>query len=534
MNRQELRSDGRGAYVDVDPGTGRSMGVTGRLRRSDRDRQHRQMVQFRLVDRCSHRSDAMPFQRRRRRRFRHRRSGRRPRLHLSVGAAQFHRSAPRRVRRPRPATRRRRSRSTARWSAPRSAPTGLQRAAESEVFLRKRKHTLVRYHQPVVAADRAGSGADLREPPEPDLQRLCPGLHQDAGQLQQLQCAGVQQRHRGHLQRTSLPSACAGGAGACNGATVAACSFGTCGNSRPETCNGTFQTCPTAPQTCSGPFAQVCNLPGTQTCVSRRLHDQLRSARLQPAAARSGEHLLDHPELPEPGMHAGPGQMLDPDRPFLHIERQLRAAGRRLQRQRQGLHGAVRLRQHRPLQQPRQPLHVGQRLRGPRRTLQPQADADLLEQQRLPAVRLQQHRECLHLRGRLRHVQQPARSGLHLGRAMHDDQRRLQPEDLLRRHDRLRQRRSLRWRVGSCTAKACTSGAQLPVDQRRHLRAEDLSERHDRVHNDRRLWRQRVHAKSLRDRRRNARRPRDLQVRRPEDGNALQRSRPRPLPIYSA
>ena len=64
------------------------------------------------------------------------------------------------------------------------------------------------------------------------------------------------------------PSACSGGAGSCNGATVAVCSFGTCGNSRPETCNGTFQTCPTAPQTCSGPFAQVCNLPGTQTCVS--------------------------------------------------------------------------------------------------------------------------------------------------------------------------------------------------------------------------------------------------------------------------
>ncbi len=64
-------------------------------------------------------------------------------------------------------------------------------------------------------------------------------------------------------------SACGGGAGACNGATVAACNFGTCGNIRPETCNGTFQTCPTAPQTCSGPFAQVCNLPGTQTCVSQ-------------------------------------------------------------------------------------------------------------------------------------------------------------------------------------------------------------------------------------------------------------------------
>jgi len=65
------------------------------------------------------------------------------------------------------------------------------------------------------------------------------------------------------------PSACSGGAGSCNGATVAVCSFGTCGNSRPETCNGTFQTCPTSPQTCSGPLPQVCNLPGTQTCVTQ-------------------------------------------------------------------------------------------------------------------------------------------------------------------------------------------------------------------------------------------------------------------------
>jgi type IV pilus assembly protein PilY1 len=64
-------------------------------------------------------------------------------------------------------------------------------------------------------------------------------------------------------------SACGGAAGACNGATVASCNFGSCGNIRPETCNGTFQTCPTSPQTCSGPLAQTCNLPGTQTCVSQ-------------------------------------------------------------------------------------------------------------------------------------------------------------------------------------------------------------------------------------------------------------------------
>jgi len=59
-------------------------------------------------------------------------------------------------------------------------------------------------------------------------------------------------------------STCTGTAAVCNNAP--SCIQPSCGNSRPETCVGTVQTCPTSAQTCSGPFGQVCNLPGTQTC----------------------------------------------------------------------------------------------------------------------------------------------------------------------------------------------------------------------------------------------------------------------------
>ena len=179
---QKLRSDGRGAHVDLDAGTGRSMGVARRLRRSDRNRQHRQVVQFRLVDRRGDRSDAVSGQRRRRRRFRDRRGRRRPRLHVPVGAAQFHRQ---RLGGCDDRVQLRRAKGDAQRLAGRHRDQRQldSRAAEPEVFLRKRKHTLVRYHQPVVAADRAGPGADLRESPEPGMQRLCPGVYQGAGQL---------------------------------------------------------------------------------------------------------------------------------------------------------------------------------------------------------------------------------------------------------------------------------------------------------------------------------------------------------------
>jgi type IV pilus assembly protein PilY1 len=62
----------------------------------------------------------------------------------------------------------------------------------------------------------------------------------------------------------TAPAACNGNAGVCN--NVPTCNSPGCGNLRPQTCNGVSQTCPTNPQTCSGPLAQVCNLPGTQTC----------------------------------------------------------------------------------------------------------------------------------------------------------------------------------------------------------------------------------------------------------------------------
>ena len=65
------------------------------------------------------------------------------------------------------------------------------------------------------------------------------------------------------------PPQCVGVAGpACNGFVAAACNnvqAAKC-NTGPQICNGTPQACNTTSQTCSGPFAQVCNLPGTQTC----------------------------------------------------------------------------------------------------------------------------------------------------------------------------------------------------------------------------------------------------------------------------
>ena len=147
--------------------------------------QHRQVVQFRLVDRRGDRSDAVPGQRRRRSRFRHRRRRRRPGLHLSLGAAQLHRQ---RLGGCDDLVQLRRAEGHAqrlpgRHRDQRQLDGCRPAAAEPEVFLRKRKHPLVRYHQSVVAADRAGPGADLRESPEPGVQRLCPGVYQDAGQL---------------------------------------------------------------------------------------------------------------------------------------------------------------------------------------------------------------------------------------------------------------------------------------------------------------------------------------------------------------
>ena len=181
-------------------------------------------------------------------------------------------------------------------------------------------------------------------------------------------------------------------------------------------------------------------------CIGRRLYGQLRSARLRAASSRSGKHLHARSQTcPKPSVHAGPGQVRDPDQ--ASPARRTPTACRKPVRC--SVSGKACMGQS-------DCVDVGhcsslgnlctsvQRLRDPRRTLQPQADADLLEQQRLPAVRLQQHRECLHLRGRLRHVQQPARSGLHLGRAMHDDQRRLQPADLSEWNDGLHHDRRLR------------------------------------------------------------------------------------------
>ena len=60
------------------------------------------------------------------------------------------------------------------------------------------------------------------------------------------------------------PAACNGTPAVCNNAPT--CNNPGCGNIRPDICVGTAQSCPTSPQTCSGPFAQVCNLPNTQTC----------------------------------------------------------------------------------------------------------------------------------------------------------------------------------------------------------------------------------------------------------------------------
>jgi type IV pilus assembly protein PilY1 len=63
-----------------------------------------------------------------------------------------------------------------------------------------------------------------------------------------------------------LPALCQGAASTCNGFVPAACTGAACVGSGAQTCNGTMQTCPTSPQTCSGPFNQSCTLPGTQTC----------------------------------------------------------------------------------------------------------------------------------------------------------------------------------------------------------------------------------------------------------------------------
>ncbi len=63
-----------------------------------------------------------------------------------------------------------------------------------------------------------------------------------------------------------LPALCQGSAGVCNGYVAPACNGKACVGSSAQTCNGTFQTCPTGPQTCSGPFNQTCVLPNTQTC----------------------------------------------------------------------------------------------------------------------------------------------------------------------------------------------------------------------------------------------------------------------------
>ena len=65
-----------------------------------------------------------------------------------------------------------------------------------------------------------------------------------------------------------LPALCQGVPGVCNNYIAPTCTGGQCLGSGAQTCNGTFQSCNTTAQTCSGPFPQVCNLPGTQTCTT--------------------------------------------------------------------------------------------------------------------------------------------------------------------------------------------------------------------------------------------------------------------------
>jgi hypothetical protein len=158
------------------------VGVACRHRRFDRAGPHRPVVQFRLVGRRGDRPDRLPGEWRRGRRFWYGGGRRRPRLHLSLGAAQLHRQRlgggddQRELR----GAEGHAERLTHGYRDQRQLDG---RAAGPEVFLRKRKHSVVRYDQPVVAGDRAGRGADLRQSPEPGMQRLCPGVYQDAGQL---------------------------------------------------------------------------------------------------------------------------------------------------------------------------------------------------------------------------------------------------------------------------------------------------------------------------------------------------------------
>jgi hypothetical protein len=63
-----------------------------------------------------------------------------------------------------------------------------------------------------------------------------------------------------------VPPLCSGSAGVCNGYVAPACNGASCVGSSAQTCIGTTQSCPTGPQTCSGPFNQSCVLPNTQTC----------------------------------------------------------------------------------------------------------------------------------------------------------------------------------------------------------------------------------------------------------------------------
>jgi len=63
------------------------------------------------------------------------------------------------------------------------------------------------------------------------------------------------------------PPLCQGSAGVCNGYVGPTCTGGKCLGSSAQQCNGTNQVCNSNAQVCSGPFPQVCNLPGTQTCA---------------------------------------------------------------------------------------------------------------------------------------------------------------------------------------------------------------------------------------------------------------------------